>query len=380
MPVPIDTLSPLVRMGIAAGSAGLVVLTTVPLVEWAAQNGGWVARPSSKRWHRKTTPHLGGIAIVAGIAIALVLAGGWRTFEAPVWIGVGLLFTAGLADDLWGLRPSAKLGAQLVAAVLVVASGLFFWPAGPTWVSGPLTVLWVLGVTNALNLLDAMDGVAAGVSILAAAAFGGVAYLEGALPLSIIAGILAVATAGFLPYNFSSARIFMGDCGSLPLGYLLAALGLGVQGGRASPSVLVPILVLSVPLFDTAFVSITRLRRGQSVAEGGTDHTMHRLVRLGFSERQVALLFYGAGALCGGVGLVGQVGPASLFYALALGIGVAALSVGGLLGRQTGPGLDGMPGPLGGRRTDGDREKKHPGKERIGTSGDTKDGKATGSR
>jgi len=346
MPVTLPSALALADMGIAAGTGALLVLVVVPLVERGARRSGWMAMPTGARWHEGATPHLGGIALGVGIAVGVAVGGGGPAFARPVWMGAGLLFVAGLADDLWGLRPSAKFGAQLGAAALLLAAGLHFWPAGPTGVSALLTTLWVLGLTNALNLLDAMDGIAAGVAALAALSLGVMSAWQGRLPLAVVAATVAAVTAGFLAYNFSPARIFMGDCGSLPLGYLLAALGLGVQqGGTAKIPALVPVAVLAVPLFDTLFVSATRLRRGQSVAKGGTDHTMHRLARQGWSERQVALLFYGAGAVCGGIGGVGAVGPPLLFYGLAAGVGGSALAVGGHLARRTEPGPTGTPDP-----------------------------------
>jgi UDP-GlcNAc:undecaprenyl-phosphate GlcNAc-1-phosphate transferase len=180
-----------------------------------------------------------------------------------------------------------------------------------------------------------MDGVAASVATLAAVLFGIVAGLQGQWLLASGGAVLAGATAGFLVFNVAPARIFMGDCGSLVLGYGLAILGLGVQGTGSAASALVPILILAVPIFDTTFVSITRTRRGESVANGGTDHTMHRLVRLGWSERQTMLLMGGGGLLAGGVGLVGQVGPVSLFYVLAVGAVGTAVGIGHLLARWT---------------------------------------------
>lgn len=334
----------LVQIGSAAGIGGLLVLVLVPLVERAARHGGWVAVPTPARWHEGATPHLGGIALVGGLAGGVAVGGGDAALPGLVWMGAGLLFAVGLADDLWGLRPSAKLVAQLGAVALVLASGLRFWPAGPAWAAGPITAFWVLGLINAVNLLDAMDGIAAGVASVAALSLGAGAVLDGRLPLAVVAAALATATMGFLIYNFSPARIFMGDCGSLPLGYLLAALGLGVQQSGGDVPILAAVVMLAVPVSDTLFVSVTRLSRDQSVAEGGTDHTMHRLARLGWSERQVALLFYGAGALCGGVGLVGQVGPSPLFYGLAVGIGGAVLWGGWRLARRTGPGPTGGSG------------------------------------
>ncbi len=322
------------------GSGSLAFLLAVgltPLVRWAAQRGGWIAIPEDEKWHDTPTTLLGGVAIFGGGALVLSVGGGGGAVPTQVWAGAGLLFVAGLVDDLWALGPLAKLVAQLGSAALVVSAGLLFAPGAPLWVSVPLTLVWVLGLTNALNLLDAMDGMAASVATLAALLFGVVAAMQGQGLLARGGATLAGATAGFLVYNVAPARIFMGDCGSLVLGYGLAVLGLGVQGTGGVASVLVPVLILAVPIFDTTFVSITRTLRGESVANGGVDHTMHRLVRLGWSERQTMLLMSGGGVLGGGIGLVGQAGPVLLFYALVVGAVGTALGVGRLLAYRTAP-------------------------------------------
>ena len=330
-----DWLAPALLPWGSGGLAFVLAVGLTPIVHRVARWGGWVAIPESDKWHDTPTTLLGGVAIFVGAAVVLGLGGGRAAFPPAVWAGAGLLFVAGTVDDLWGLGPAAKLVLQIGSAALVVTSGLLFAPAAPLWVSIPLTLVWVLGLTNALNLLDAMDGVAASVATLAAVLFGIVAGLQGQWLLASGGAVLAGATAGFLVFNVAPARIFMGECGSLVLGYGLAILGLGVQGTGSVASALVPILILAVPIFDTTFVSITRTRRGESVANGGTDHTMHRLVRLGWSERQTMLLMGGGGLLAGGVGLVGQVGPVSLFYVLAVGAVGTAVGIGHLLARWT---------------------------------------------
>lgn len=325
------TLAPL-------GSASLAFLVAVgltPLVRWGARQGGWIAIPEAEKWHDTPTTLFGGVAIFGSAAVVLSLGGGYTAFPLAVWGGAGLLFLGGMVDDLWGLGPAAKIILQGGSAALVVMSGLLFAPGASLWVSIPLTLVWVLGLTNALNLLDAMDGVAASVAILAALLLGVVGGMQGQWLLASGAATLAGATGGFLVYNVAPARIFMGDCGSLVLGYGLAVLGLGVQGTGSGVSALVPVLILAVPIFDTTFVSITRTRRGQSVTNGGTDHTMHRLVRLGWSERQSMLLMSGGGMLAGGIGLVGQVGPPSLFYVLVVGAVGTAIGIGRLLAHRT---------------------------------------------
>ena len=331
-----DVMSPTFVSLLSGALAFLVVAGLTPIVQRVARRGGWIAIPEEEKWHETPTTLLGGIAIFVGGAVVLLLGNGHAAFPAQVWAGAGLLFVAGLVDDLWGLGPVAKLTTQLGSAALILSAGLLFAPGAPVWVSGLLTLLWVLGLTNAVNLLDAMDGVAASVTSLAAVFFGFAAGLQGLGALATVATVLAGASMGFLVYNAAPARIFMGDCGSLVLGYVLAVLGLGVQGAGGSAGLaLAPVFILVVPIFDTTFVSITRTLRGEPVTHGGTDHTMHRLVRLGWSERQVPLLLCGGGLLGGGIGLVGVVGPAVLFYALVLGALGTAVGIGRLLAHRT---------------------------------------------
>jgi len=332
-----DWLSPAFLPWGSGGLAFVVAVGLTPLVHRIARRAGWVAIPESDKWHDTPTTLFGGVAIFVGAAVVLSLGGGHAAFPPAVWAGAGLLFVAGMVDDLSGLGPATKLILQVGSAALVVASGLLFAPGASLWVSVPLTLVWVLGLTNALNLLDAMDGMAASVATLAAVLFGVVAGLQGQWLLASEAAVLAGATAGFLVYNVAPAHIFMGDCGSLVLGYGLAILGLGVQGTGSASSALVPVLILAVPIFDTTFVSVTRTLRGTSVANGGVDHTMHRLVRLGWSERESMLLLGGGGLLAGGIGLVGQVGPMPVFYALVAGALVTTAGVGYLLAQRTAP-------------------------------------------
>ena len=340
-----EFLSPTLVPWGSGGLAFLVAVALTPVVQWGTRKTGWVARPEAEKWHTSPTALLGGIAMFAAGGVVLAGGVGAEAFPAPVWAGAALLFVAGVVDDMRGLGPWAKLLVQLGSAVLALSGGLLFAPAAPLWVSLPLTLVWLLGLPNALNLLDAMDGVAASVAVLAAVFFGGVAGLQGLLAQATVAAATAGAAAGFLVFTAPPARIFMGDCGSLVLGYMLAVLGLGVQGGGGGAPALVPVLILAVPIFDTTFVSVTRTQRGESVANGGTDHTMHRLARLQWSERQVLALLCGGGLLAGGVGVVGQVGPPLLFYVLAFGVMATALGSGWLLARRTAPSPEGAPRP-----------------------------------
>ena len=191
-------LSPALVPWVSGGLAFLVAVGLTPIVRWGARRGGWVAIPEDEKWHDTPTTILGGIAIFLGGTVALIVSGGVSAFPAPVWGGAVLLIGTGLIDDLWGLGPVAKLTAQLGSAALVLSAGFLLAPDAPIWGAVPLTLVWLLGLPNAVNLLDAMDGVAASVTALAAAFLGLVAGLQGLGALATAAAVLAGATAGFL--------------------------------------------------------------------------------------------------------------------------------------------------------------------------------------
>lgn len=317
--------TPLLQHG-ATGMAALVLaLVVTPLVIRWAHRRGWIAQPRADRWHERPTALMGGVAIYAATTGALLLTTG--TLPPYLWGGATLLFVVGAVDDRRGLSPLVKLFVQVAAALLVFPAGYAFGQGAP-WLVGPLTVLWVVGVTNAVNLLDNMDGLAAGVVVVAALAVAGLvgAAAPAAAPVLALAG----GALGFLWYNFSPARVFMGDSGSLFLGYVLAAHVLAVPAQLESSSVLwlVPVAVVAVPIFDTLLVTTNRLRAGRPVSQGGRDHSSHRLVRRGLSERWAVASLYGLGAAAGGTALLypwagatAFAGAACLLVVLLAGLG-----------------------------------------------------------
>ena len=305
----------------SGGVAFLVALVLTPVVGWGTRRLGVVDRPTEDRWSGRTVALLGGLAIAGGTAAGVLAGEAGGVWSWPVWGGALLMFALGLADDLFGVSPVTKVLGQVGAAALVLYAGVAFWEGGPSWASIPLTFLWVIGVTNAVNLIDGIDGLAGGVTVVAAVALALISAALGHWVLAAAMAAVAGGSLGYLPYNAPPARIFMGDCGSLLLGYLLALGALGVQGGGGPVAgTLVPIAVLAVPIADTTFVTITRLLRGQSVREGGTDHVHHRLVKLGFSEAEAV------GLLCGVSGTFGALALSTLWMETALVLAVAALS------------------------------------------------------
>ena len=303
----------------------LALLTSVmltPVVRGAALRWTRLSAASPERWHRRPTPNFGGIAIFVGFAVAVVAeilltAGDLSireisaravvplTHRDGLLVAAVMIFALGLVDDLVQLRPSAKLIGQLAAASALLMSGIGVWLTGFYIVDVMISLFWFIGITNALNLLDNMDGLAGGVGAIAAAFMGVNFLLVGDVGMAGVAFAFAGALAGFLVHNYPPARIFMGGSGSLFTGLVLAGLALSPAPGLSRSLfavVVVPAIVLAVPILDTTFVTVTRLLEGRPVSEGGTDHTSHGLVALGISEERVVWLVWG---LAAGGGLIG---------------------------------------------------------------------------
>jgi UDP-GlcNAc:undecaprenyl-phosphate/decaprenyl-phosphate GlcNAc-1-phosphate transferase len=293
---------------LVAAIAALVISAVVtPIVRYLARRYGFVAQPRPDRWHRRPTALLGGVAIFLATVVPLVvLAGHGR----DVWLlaaGLTGIFLLGLVDDVVKLPPQQKLVGQIVLASLVSAGGIAFDGLPIKIVAVPLTVFWLVAITNAFNLLDNMDGLSAGIACVTGVVLAAIGVLEGSPEVAVAGAAVAGASLGFLIYNSSPASIFMGDAGSMPLGFIIGALAvLGNHYGTSQNVVLtlvVPIVVLGVPLFDTTLVSLLRPIYGRSISQGGRDHTSHRLVALGLSEKQTVRVLYVISAIFGGFAL-----------------------------------------------------------------------------
>jgi UDP-GlcNAc:undecaprenyl-phosphate GlcNAc-1-phosphate transferase len=291
-----------VAASIAVALALAAVL--VPVARSVALRFGYTAHPRDDRWHRRATSLLGGVAIaVTVLALHSILNGVAAT---PVLLAGALaVFGVGLADDLISLKPYTKLIAEIVIASMFVFFGYrLSWTESLT-LDALLTMVWIVGLTNALNLLDNMDGLCAGIALIAGSALLASFLLNGNTgPETRYLGLLLGATAGFLVYNFHPASIFMGDSGSLFLGLNLAVLTLSAPNdgaGRANllSIVIGPLLVLLVPIFDTTLVTVSRILSGKSPAHGGRDHSSHRLVAIGLSERRAVAVLWSLAALGG---------------------------------------------------------------------------------
>jgi UDP-GlcNAc:undecaprenyl-phosphate GlcNAc-1-phosphate transferase len=311
---------PLLRIVLALIAAfGLGTLGTF-ITREVARRIGFVAKPRAERWHAKPTALAGGVGIFVAFAATCVWVGG--PLRVPLLAGATAMFVLGLIDDVVQLRPLWKLGGQLLVAVLTALLGptLPWTPFAP--VNQAITVFWLVGVTNALNLLDNMDGLSGGVACIGAMVQAYFFFSQGQLTEAAVCLALAGALMGFLLFNFNPASIFMGDAGALFLGYTLATLALHQSYGRSRGLVTTiagPVLLLLIPIFDTTFVSITRTLRGRPISQGGRDHTSHRLVLLGLSERAAVLTLWGLALFSGLIGILLRY---SVVYALFLGIPV----------------------------------------------------------
>ena len=257
-----------------------------------------VAEPTGERWHDRVTPSFGGVGIYLGLLAGLGAAVAVGAVEASsellgVTAGCTILFVAGLADDLRELPPLAKLGAQFLAAGVVLASGLTVEVIESDLLATALGFVWLVGITNAFNLLDNMDGLAATLAVVACATFAVDAIAQDPASLAAVLALsLGFACAAFLPFNLRPGRravVFMGDSGSQVIGFGLASLALAsswTTAGATVATVLLPLLVLAIPILDTTLVTVRRVLERRPIAQGGKDHSSHRLVYYGLSEQQ----------------------------------------------------------------------------------------------
>jgi UDP-GlcNAc:undecaprenyl-phosphate/decaprenyl-phosphate GlcNAc-1-phosphate transferase len=284
-----------------------VSLPAVYLVRTLARRFELVAKPRADRWHRKPTALYGGVGIFTGfVLVALWYPPADFPGDHLLLLCSGGMFALGLVDDVVRLKPYSKLVGQIVfATVFTIFGTRLHWVASPV-VDHCLTIFWLVGIANAVNLLDNLDGLAGGVAAIAAAYLVYFCHASGQYAAAALAAAFCGAVVAFLFFNFNPASIFMGDCGSLFLGFFLGGLTLvSSQSEGLRRNVLavlaVPVLLLLIPIVDTTLVTLTRKLHGRPVSQGGRDHTSHRLVALGLSERRAALVLWALAAASGGV-------------------------------------------------------------------------------
>ena len=274
-----------------------IAFAATPVARRIAPRLGVMDQPSPRKVHAQPMPLLGGAAIVIASLLTLWLLHTRFEYQQliSILLGAALMALTGFYDDRWGLRPSLKLAAQIVAALILISSGVKVTALPTDWLNLIVTLVWVVGLTNSLNLLDNMDGLSSGVAAVCASFFVVMAALSGQIYVGALAAALLGATLGFLFYNFNPASIFMGDTGSLFLGFMLAAIGIKLRFPANVPFVtwMVPIIVMGIPIFDTTLVFISRLRRRKNpLTTPGKDHLSHRLVARGFTTREAVMTHY----------------------------------------------------------------------------------------
>lgn len=296
--------------------SGLLVLLLTPLVRRLAVRTGAMDEPSERRVHQVATPRLGGVAIVLAFIVVLFLAGQGVGLGQPLEgiVAGGLLIAGiGIVDDIMELPPGIKLLGQFTAAAVAVSWGArITWVTDPFggmihlgWLAIPLTMLWIVALTNVINIIDGLDGLAAGVSGIVAMTVLIVAASRGAVGVALLSAILAGSTFGFLRYNFHPASIFMGDTGAMFLGYMLAAITVeGTLKEATTVALIVPVIALGLPIFDTGFAIVRRSLSGKRMSEADRGHLHHRLLGLGLGQRQVALILYIVTMALSGAGIL----------------------------------------------------------------------------
>ncbi len=283
--------------------AAVITFALTPVAMRAAWRLGVVDRPGGRRIHDRPIPLLGGIAIFLGILVAVLPNLEVDRRYASILIGAGLICLLGVVDDRFGIPPLPKLLGQIACAAIPVATGMtidsitipLIEPSTVSFgvLAYPLTIIFIVAVANVVNLADGMDGLAAGVCGISALTFAILALSLGRISAGVMAAAVAGACLGFLPWNFNPAKVFMGDSGALVLGFLLACVSIqGVMKTAAALSLVFPLVVLLVPILDTSFVILKRLKSGQSIASADKNHFHHRLLRVGYTQRQAVGLLY----------------------------------------------------------------------------------------
>jgi len=293
--------------------AFLISLAVTPVIRKLAFRFGAVDRPDARKVHSGLMPRMGGLAVYLAFTVTVLIMGDLTESMKGLLIGGTLIMLLGLADDIKDISPRVKLLGQVIAAAVLVAFGIqvdfITNPWGGTFslthfginFGIPLTILWIVGITNAVNLIDGLDGLAGGLASIAALTLAVVGWVNGQMWIVLPAVILSAAVIGFLRYNFYPAKIFLGDSGSLFLGFMLAGMSvIGLTKQAAMFSVFVPVLIFGIPIFDTLFAILRRYINNQPIFSADKEHLHHRLLAIGLSHRQTVLAIYVVSCLLGG--------------------------------------------------------------------------------
>ncbi|WHY76913.1 MraY family glycosyltransferase [Neobacillus sp. WH10] len=288
-----------------------IVLT--PLVKKLAFLIGATDKPNHRKVHVKIMPRLGGLAIFLSFIIGILIIKPDGEYHLPIVFGAIIIILTGMVDDVKEISPKWKLLGQIAAAAVVVIVGdlrveFIKLPFGGQvdfgYLSIPLTMIWIIGITNAINLIDGLDGLAGGVSSIALFSIAGMSVVTGNVYVTVMALIVAISTVGFLFYNFHPAKIFMGDTGALFLGFMIGVLSLLGYKSVTFISLVIPIIILGVPISDTFFAIIRRLVNKQPLSAPDKSHLHHCLLKAGFTHRQTVLLIYAMSSVFGLVAFI----------------------------------------------------------------------------
>lgn len=314
-------------------TALMISIIATPFIRKFAIHIGVISIPKdNRRVHKKPIPLLGGLSIYLSFIITLILKkGSVTTWEWGVVLGSSVIAFGGFLDDKYDIKPWQKLFFQVAAACCLIAFGVRirlitnpFYKINPyinmdLWISIPFTIIWIVGITNALNLIDGLDGLAAGVGFISTVTIFIVALLNGRQEAVYMTAILSGAILGFLPYNFNPASIFMGDTGSQLLGFLLAAISMeGAIKSAAAFSIAVPILALGLPIYDTLFAIVRRKINGKPIMQADKGHLHHRLLDMGLSQKQAVIIMYLISAVLGGIAILAMEVTKASYVLLAL--------------------------------------------------------------
>ncbi|MGR3175952.1 MAG: hypothetical protein ACUZ8N_15350 [Candidatus Scalindua sp.] len=277
-------------------SSFFIVISITPLIIKYSNRYGYVVEPKKDRWHKSPTAQLGGIGIFLSFIIPALIFIPLNKLTIGIFLCITAIFGLGLYDDLKEVKPYKKFIFQIVLSIIIIMFGIKIKIIPFAYIAIPLTVFWIVGITNALNILDNMDGLSCGISFVASICILIYAIQNSLHLVALFSSILSGTTLGFLIFNFNPAKIFMGDCGSLFLGFLLSIvtiLGTWQEATNLLFVIIVPLFILVIPIFDTTLVTFYRKKHGQFVSKGGRDHSSHRLVFLGLSERKAVLILMG---------------------------------------------------------------------------------------
>lgn len=297
----------LIKLGLSFVLATIGAAYLTPLIRNAAIRFGIVDNPDGRlKTHEEPVAYLGGLAIFIALLATLSLAYDFNSTALGILLGTSMIIALGLIDDFGVLTPKIKLMGQFIAVWTIYKGGIsvqIVWL--PEWVNLLITVVWILAVTNAFNLIDVMDGLAAGTALIAAVFLAIISFINGNYLLTAFAFVLAGSLAGFLPYNFRPAKIYLGDTGSMSIGFILAALTINEQYtlNNSWLGVFAPLVIMGIPLFETTFLIIVRLAKRIPPLKGSPDHFALRLKRMGWSVEKIVYFTYASGILLGLSGL-----------------------------------------------------------------------------